>query len=563
MSESKFEQPAKVSPIDIDELLALDASRRIVGVSGGLIPIEELEPKSWDFTAPTLESKRNDTYEERTLLNSSDTFAKLFYDRYPPLKGVPLDGLLIAGSSVGQFIQSDGVSTNWTASDVDIFVYGKESPDKRVERFIHELDEASHQRGKNGLKATLENLLRTMTDDENRLFKTPINNLKSALSGSKKRTYNVNTIHDAIRVCKVVLQHLENAIFTQTDACMSMCAPGVVTAISWAKVVNLALQFGIPMQYELPTVETVRTSGSITIKHKYTKIQVVLRHYATKSEILHGFDLGASAAGFDGQHVRLTELARFAYEYGYNIVDTTRRSTTYEARLSKYIDRGFDLILPRLNIKSLSRRNLKYNLVEVADLPLMPFAYNRIEGNRIFFERFVKNMGAWSDYDISDEIDCGGFSVAYMNLRSLVNGKKNFIYTSEGYGCLTSLDVLHKPPHLTLHMIQRLYDEFRLTVWRESRLNIRCLDNYVPVVPTVEIATDACKGDEAANAALDIAFKKQREEATHLWKKEIRDADHRILPWVTENPGGQKSPLTGSLNPIIEDPKMWYGNYLA
>ncbi len=82
------------------------------------------------------------------------------------------------------------------------------------------------------------------------------------------------------------------------------------------------------------------------------KIDVVLRLYKTKSEILHGFDIGSAAIGFDGKDVYTTTLGKFALQYKYNIIDTTRRSTTYEVRLSKYFYRGFGIILPNLSNNS-------------------------------------------------------------------------------------------------------------------------------------------------------------------------------------------------------------------
>ena len=85
------------------------------------------------------------------------------------------------------------------------------------------------------------------------------------------------------------------------------------------------------------------------------EIQFIYRLYSSISEILHGFDIGSSAVGFDGQIVYFTTLSKFAYEYKCNIIDTTRRSTTYEQRLSKYVARGFNIIMPQLNVDAVNR----------------------------------------------------------------------------------------------------------------------------------------------------------------------------------------------------------------
>lgn len=76
------------------------------------------------------------------------------------------------------------------------------------------------------------------------------------------------------------------------------------------------------------------------------KIEIILRIYKSKSEILHGFDLGSSAVGWDGTNILFTTLSKFAYEFGCNIVDVSRRSSTYEKRIVKYSNKGFRLAMP-------------------------------------------------------------------------------------------------------------------------------------------------------------------------------------------------------------------------
>src|SRR5690606_20981381 len=92
-------------------------------------------------------------------------------------------------------------------------------------------------------------------------------------------------------------------------------------------------------------------NASQFIKKDEITIQIIYRLYTSKSEILHGFDIGSSAVGYDGKYVYFTSLSKFAYEYGCNIVDISRRSTTYEQRLIKYLKRGFKIILPDLCTK--------------------------------------------------------------------------------------------------------------------------------------------------------------------------------------------------------------------
>lgn len=541
-------------PATLADLLALDASRRVVGVTDGLVPLEALEPQSWDFSAPTLVEKSNSTYTERSLCPDSKAFAEEFYRRYPVLEGVPLDGILIAGSSVGQFLpRIGGENRAWYASDVDLFIHGPKTvaeADARIRRFVEDLEAAHHARSQAALVRDLTNSIaekeHSKHDDATlkwqRMVVAGIKDLGTAAFE------NVGGAYMAARSDLVRGNVRDNA------------KGDVIDEAAWLRFTQL-----VKVTYSLPSIDVVRTSGSITIKVSGIAIQLVLRLYSSPSEILHGFDIGAAACGFDGERVVLTELGRFAYEYGYNVVDTTRRSATYEARLRKYLGRGFDLILPALDIRTLSRRNLKYDFMEVADLPRFPFAYSKIDGNRIFLHCLVGEaaFGPSSDYDLDEEVEAGGFSLAYMNLHRLVHGKVDFVYAAEGSGFLKALDVLAKPPHLTLRMVQRLYDQFREAAWVKGRLNTRTIERYLPSAPLADITKQVYQDGRDMAEVLDEAFATQRAEATRLWTERVRDGDHSVLPWVTENPGGQQGPLTGSLNPIMEDPREWYGKYMT
>lgn len=82
------------------------------------------------------------------------------------------------------------------------------------------------------------------------------------------------------------------------------------------------------------------------LKYNNPFIQVIFRLYKSKSEILHGFDIGCCQLGFDLNGMYATMLGEFCYENNLNIFDHTRRSPNYENRLMKYLNRGFNILLP-------------------------------------------------------------------------------------------------------------------------------------------------------------------------------------------------------------------------
>lgn len=100
----------------------------------------------------------------------------------------------------------------------------------------------------------------------------------------------------------------------------------------------------------LTETTTIRTKNAITIASQYPTrhIQIVLRIYKSVSEILTGFDVDCSCAAFDGKQVWAAPRALTAYMTQVNTIDLTRRSPSYESRLSKYSRRGFEVYWPLL-----------------------------------------------------------------------------------------------------------------------------------------------------------------------------------------------------------------------
>ncbi|KAL8726219.1 MAG: hypothetical protein Q9166_006844 [cf. Caloplaca sp. 2 TL-2023] len=101
----------------------------------------------------------------------------------------------------------------------------------------------------------------------------------------------------------------------------------------------------------LEEVTTVRTKNAITVASRYPirHVQIVLRLYKSVSEILSGFDVDCSCFAYDGNQVYGTPRGIAAFMTQTNTIDLTRRSPSYESRLSKYAHRGFEVYWPDLD----------------------------------------------------------------------------------------------------------------------------------------------------------------------------------------------------------------------
>ncbi|KAJ6261350.1 hypothetical protein Dda_4020 [Drechslerella dactyloides] len=90
---------------------------------------------------------------------------------------------------------------------------------------------------------------------------------------------------------------------------------------------------------------SIRTKNTITIVSQYPNrhVQIVLRLYSSISEILTGFDVNCACVAYDGKQVYANPRAVASWMLQCNDVDLTRRSPSYEHRLSKYRLRGFEV----------------------------------------------------------------------------------------------------------------------------------------------------------------------------------------------------------------------------
>ncbi|PPQ75758.1 hypothetical protein CVT26_000698 [Gymnopilus dilepis] len=97
-------------------------------------------------------------------------------------------------------------------------------------------------------------------------------------------------------------------------------------------------------------VTCVRKANTISIHTEWPQrpIQIILRLYQSPAEILVEFDVDAACCAYDGKRVWVNSRSLTALVRQSNIIDVSRRSPSYEARLLKYAKRGFEVYIPSL-----------------------------------------------------------------------------------------------------------------------------------------------------------------------------------------------------------------------
>ncbi|KAL0238374.1 hypothetical protein GEMRC1_012847 [Eukaryota sp. GEM-RC1] len=251
----------------------------------------------------------------------------------------------------------------------------------------------------------------------------------------------------------------------------------------------------------------VRGSHCITVD---AGCQIILRLYSSKSEILHGFDLGSSQVGFDGKQLYTTTLGKLSYTYMINIVDPSRRSTSYEYRLGKYLKRGFKIVLPNLDVKKMRNKIQEDSFFSGLPYLLLEFEESHGEGNNIVVENVESDskVSVKSDYGLTNTVkpkDAEGnifdspkrncldelLPVLFQNVQSIVTGKLQFFSLSfpleKGF-----TDVRHIPFFWGLDTTNSFADisnfyKSRTLVSTKGDLKITSLKKFFNVVPISEV----------------------------------------------------------------------------
>jgi hypothetical protein len=114
-------------------------------------------------------------------------------------------------------------------------------------------------------------------------------------------------------------------------------------------------------------------------------------------------------------------------------------------RIEKYFNKGFDIVLPQLDIGKLPQHYQAFpTLRDAAKLPGMAFAYKAVHGNKIFVEEFIHSRQEQEDEEANtqkyrrayggekedDKMSRAG--VLAENIFKLCNDQDNFGIFAEG-----------------------------------------------------------------------------------------------------------------------------------
>ena len=473
---------------------------------------------------------------------SSSYVINQFYSKYSYLIDVDLSNMYIAGGAVSQFVKH-----RFDSPDMDVFVYGLDvhAANIRVVKFINDIE----------LNISTKYQLIAF----NRYgFDT---SLLAPILVKTATEYSLDLQHFTLTRTNSISDS-EWELFINTH-CIYYPRSSVINLNS--------------VKYKLTPYhkQCVITDYSTTVEFVCApiKIQVISRLYKTKQEILYGFDLGACAVGFDGKSIEFSIAGRFAHEYNLNILDTTRFSLNHGARLKKYFDRGYGVILPLCKSLRTFEKYYKFYIVRFYN---MSFKYSLAGLTQIHMmknRRYNVNMytnSSGSDYSCdttSADNATESRETTYLKntIFKLANGYTGFYIYANIPTIRQFSAILTRLPTINLKQIEDFYKFMHVKAWKNGCLDMKTITSYIPEFNFSEFcAIVKTKSTTPGRYIRDAAIKQYESIRKTVETLGINENPNLYIgiKWTTSDVMSQKSLLTGSFHPVyMNDAKFYTETY--
>jgi len=371
-------------------------------------------------------------------------------------------------------------------------------------------------------------------------------------------------------------------------------------------LVNLWMQDNRLINYHVKRNEYTTTLYITSEGNNIYEYQFIHRIYPDMSSIIGGFDLSVCMVAYDGKQIYATPLGAWSVKNLSIIIDTKRRSASFEYRLQKY-NRGFQLIFPGISNKLVEdfrdSGSAEEQMISKIREISKDYGYD-YEENWEGFKFIGGRKSLCSSYNIQKEVDI----LPYINLQKyristqiydrkniedrLINKISDYNSLSSHPKCFADMnaqqlrsDNLHTVssilkldinknikdqlindvdnPNLTIDdlVISKFNDRVdKIRTQYKHRYDgygkiedqnidfYRLLKCFGKLTPEVIKIRDTDKYYEYR----DIIVDKMLTNAEICMKNLIG------VKWITQNPGRQ---WTSSINPIIADPREWYGKH--
>ena len=324
-------------------------------------------------------------------------------------------------------------------------------------------------------------------------------------------------------------------------------------------------------------------------------IQIVLCGYASVEAVAHGADMHVCGTLFNGERVLTSPEGQWALENMAIRVPDGRFPKM--ARLAKYFAKGFDIVLPGLDVEKLPRAYLALGLRDAVVTPAVRFSYSAVGGNRITLDAFLltdaegKRVPEAGDEDKVAVLGRGSYDVAsttagalpdrrsviYSNLALLAGYVKHLGGASASGAAAAAApvpefsifaeadyvgDVLKPWPDLTPRQVENTYAGILATIWDGEKLAFGPLARFVTVVAPHAVLADVAAGVAAAGVS---SLEAEAARAVGAAVEAQKAASSAALPALEAFFAGKAAPVLSPgdtfLADLVTDPAVFYGAY--
>lgn len=328
-------------------------------------------------------------------------------------------------------------------------------------------------------------------------------------------------------------------------------------------------------------ISAIRTGCVVTVSCGAVSVpvQIVLKRNAHFHVVIERADMAVCGIIFDGSNVYTSAEGRWQME---NVAIRVRDGRfPRAARIESYFNKGFDIILPGLDIDKLPTKYLKLGMQEALDTPHMTVSYSKLEKKKIYVESFLKvendrkseekaaaAISGRGPYSKPGQGYSGskpnGADVLYKNIQLLASCTDAKV-ASTLLSNVPTFDVFAEAdfvenclmpwPQLKPRQVENTYGSIEGTIWDNalSTLKIDIFQKYVKVLSIQEVlASIASKSDgsdinQVCTAVIHQAINAQK------------DACNSILPALDAHFNGKLAIVVDDFLSLESSRSVFYG----
>lgn len=324
-------------------------------------------------------------------VKTQDEFNQIVFNRYPFLKDLNMEGVCLAGG----FCRS--IMLRQRVKDLDFFMYGDNS-NANFSRVLKDI--LSRLKMTNPKYKFLMMYKHLFNVFEAVVVSDPNDFFKDEYKLDNYKQYKFKSLHRFDRF--TVIDPATGKIYRKKNR--SKWTKSEIVAADDANIEN-------------KDFSNYFEDGDINGVRMCYRLQFILTRNQGIENIFENFDMYPCRVAWDGKTTYFTEKSAKAFKYMINIVNENNYSDLYNHRLGKYFSYGFNIVLPRLDMKKMA----KQTKIQIEKLT---FKINNINGYNIMVDH---------NSHIEDKLT----SIEKLERKSMKDGK--MLYKSALFCSLVSL----------------------------------------------------------------------------------------------------------------------------